>query len=65
MSARYKKVLSVLSVLFSLAVVGIGNGLVGATADSGAVRTLLILVFQAQFLLSLWVAVLVFRDNKK
>lgn len=65
MSARYKKVLSVLSVLFSLAVVGIGNGLVGATDYSVAARTLLNLVFQAQFLLSLWVAVLVFRDNKK
>lgn len=65
MSIRMKKVLSVLSVIFSLAAVGIGYGLVGATDYSVAVRTLLNLVFQVQFLVSLWVAVIVFRDNKK
>ena len=64
MSVRTKKLLSVLSVVFSLAAVGIGSGLI--TYDySAAVRFLLNLVFQMQFLLSLWVAVIVFRDNKK
>jgi len=64
MSVRTKKLLSVLSVVFSLAAVGIGSGLI--THDySAAVRFLMKLVFQGQFLLSLWVAVIVFRDNKK
>ena len=65
MSVRYKKLLSVLSVLFSLAAVGIGYGLVGAMDYSVAVRTLLNLIFQIQFLLSLWVAVLVLRGSKR
>lgn len=65
MSVRTKKLLSVLSVLFSLVAVGIGSGLVGATDYPFAVRFLFTLVFQIQFLLSLWVAVIVFRDNKK
>lgn len=65
MSVRYKKLLSVLSVIFSLIAVGIGSGIVGATDHTLAIRFLLTLVFQIQFLLSLWVAVIVFRDNKR
>lgn len=64
MSGRYKKVLSVLSVIFSLITVGIGSGIVGAADHPSLIRFLLTLVFQIQFLLSFWVAVIVFRDNK-
>ena len=64
MGVRTKKLLSVLSVVFSLAAVGIGNGLIPYDY-SVAVRILMKLVFQGQFLLSLLVAVIVFRDNKK
>jgi len=65
MSARYKKILCTLSVIFSLIAVGIGHGIVGAMDYPVVVRFLLNLTFQIQFLLSLWVAVIVFRDNKR
>lgn len=51
MSIRMKRVLSVLSVIFSLAVVGIGNGLIPYDYSVG-VKFLMKVVFQGQFLLS-------------
>lgn len=65
MSNRFKIVISVLAIIFSLAAAGIGFWFVGGTSLSFPLRFLCNFVFSMQFLATTWLVVAMFRKSNK
>lgn len=63
MGKRYKLLISVLGLLFSLAAAGIGFGIVGASSLSQPMRFVSNFVFLMQGVSSVWVVIALYRKQ--